>query len=86
MSRWSQEQCKEGLGHLNITPHPGPPKPNRRQKLQDLRGTVDRVTPQGVPTSSPALGFSLGLNMKNAVFTLTREKVSLCLRFHILQG
>lgn len=84
MSRWSQEQCKEGLGHLNITP-PRTPQA-QSQKLQDLRGTVDRVTPQGVPTSSPALGFSLGLNMKNAVFTLTREKVSLCLRFHILQG
>lgn len=26
VSRWSQEQCKEGLGHLNITP-PDPPSP-----------------------------------------------------------
>ena len=72
----------------STSPPPDPPNPKHKQKLWDLRSTVDRGPSHtvGGPTLSPASDFSLDLNLKNALFTLTWEKVSLYLRFHILRG
>lgn len=64
---------------LNITP------PDPQAQSQKLPGSEAQWTEShrrgGFPLHLQLLGFSLGLNMKNAVFTLTREKSACVLDF-----